>query len=147
HGTQPQSSRKQATTLTRYQRDKSDLGNEANTLSDQRKSAFLRVEGSGATAAPEPEYLSECSPRDKPWDGHRAEADQIATIYESHSEFQHLGERVSLCSLRLGFAWSPDRQDPNAFTLKLREARFCRVRLCPICQWRRSLMWFARFQE
>ncbi|MGJ8945859.1 protein rep, partial [Salmonella enterica subsp. enterica serovar Kentucky] len=25
--------------------------------------------------------------------------------------------------------------------------RFCRVRHCPICQWRRSLMWQARFYQ
>ncbi|WP_170869787.1 protein rep, partial [Shigella sonnei] len=25
--------------------------------------------------------------------------------------------------------------------LRLREAHFCRVRHCPVCQWRRSLMW------
>ncbi len=56
-----------------------------------------------------------------------------------------LGGRVSLCSLWLGFAWAPERQD-TVLTLKLREARFCRVRHCPICQWRRSLMWLARFQ-
>jgi plasmid rolling circle replication initiator protein Rep len=30
-------------------------------------------------------------------------------------------------------------------TLKLREAHFCRVRHCPLCQWRRSLRWIARF--
>jgi Replication protein len=51
-----------------------------------------------------------------------------------------------LCSLWLGFAWAPERQDAGVLTLKLREARFCRVRHCPICQWRRSLMWLARFQ-
>ncbi|MBE3060804.1 protein rep, partial [Klebsiella pneumoniae] len=29
--------------------------------------------------------------------------------------------------------------------LRLREAHFCRVRHCPVCQWGRSLMWPARF--
>ncbi|HAT2038083.1 TPA: Replication protein, partial [Legionella pneumophila subsp. pneumophila] len=29
----------------------------------------------------------------------------------------------------------------------LRRASFCRVRNCPICQWRRSLMWQARFYQ
>ena len=28
--------------------------------------------------------------------------------------------------------------------LKLNAARFCRVRHCPVCQWRRSLMWKAK---
>ncbi|WP_253297333.1 protein rep, partial [Vibrio cholerae] len=28
--------------------------------------------------------------------------------------------------------------------LRLRSAQFCRVRHCPVCQWRRSLTWQAR---
>ncbi|WP_410683698.1 protein rep (plasmid) [Avibacterium paragallinarum] len=28
--------------------------------------------------------------------------------------------------------------------LKLNKAQFCRVRLCPVCQWRRSMAWRAR---
>lgn len=66
-------------------------------------------------------------------------------MYAAHPDFQRLGARVAMCSLWLGFAWAPDRQATSALTLKLREARFCRVRLCPICQWRRCLMWLARF--
>ena len=132
-------------TLSSYLRDNSDLRNEANPVSGQSDAEILRVEDSGGAAAAEPEFLSECSPRDKPWDGHRADADLIAEMYASHPDFQRLSGRVALCSLWLGFAWAPDRQDANTLTLKLREARFCRVRHCPICQWRRSLMWLARF--
>jgi plasmid rolling circle replication initiator protein Rep len=29
--------------------------------------------------------------------------------------------------------------------VRLKEARFCRVRECPMCQWRRSLVWYLRF--
>nr|WP_301272990.1 protein rep [Acetobacter orientalis] len=29
----------------------------------------------------------------------------------------------------------------------MKEAHFCRVRHCPVCQWRRSLMWQARFYQ
>ena len=89
--------------FTRYLRGNSDLKNGVNLLADQCSAEILRVEGSVGDAA-EPEYLSECSPRDKPWDGHRADADQIARMYRAHSEFQSLGGRVSLCSLWLGFA-------------------------------------------
>ncbi|MGZ7278142.1 protein rep, partial [Streptococcus pyogenes] len=31
--------------------------------------------------------------------------------------------------------------------MRLRSAEFCRVRHCPVCQWRRSLMWQARFYQ
>jgi hypothetical protein len=121
------------------------LKNEVNPVTGQRDTEIFRVEESGGVAAAEPEFLSECSPRDKPWDGHRADADQVGKIYSTHPDFQSLGGRVLMCSLWLGFAFAPDRQDPSASTLKLREARFCRARFCPICQWRRALMWIARF--
>ncbi|WP_425333843.1 protein rep, partial [Klebsiella pneumoniae] len=29
--------------------------------------------------------------------------------------------------------------------IKLKSAHFCRVRHCPVCQWRKSLMWKARY--
>lgn len=102
----------------------------------------------------EPEYLSECSPKDRPWDIHRAEADQVATIYLSADDsrwFRRLGERVRECSQVLQFAWVPD--GTGVLTLKLRKGDrtattwFCRVRHCPVCQWRRSLMWMARFLQ
>ena len=100
-------------------------------------------------ATAEPEYLSECSPKDRPWDQHRGQADDIAAIYASAGGvwFSRLGQRVGLCSLVLGFGWSPERADSDVLALKLREAHFCRVRHCPICQWRRSLMWIARFLQ
>jgi hypothetical protein len=117
--------------------------------------AILAVNGGGVnpasvtgeTPAVEPKYLSECSPRDRPWDNHRGDADEVARIYGTEQEFHGLAGRVSLCSYSLGFGWAPAKDDPEALTLKLREARFCRVRHCPICQWRRTLMWLARFLE
>jgi plasmid rolling circle replication initiator protein Rep len=68
-------------------------------------------------------------------------------MYAAQPGFQALAGRIALCSLMLAFRWAPDRLDANALTLKLRSARFCRVRHCPVCQWRRSLMWLARFYE
>jgi len=108
---------------------------------------FPHTAAEPATAAPQ--YLSECSPKDRPWDQHRSQADDVAAIFAGAGGvwFSRLGQRVELCSLVLGFCWSPDRTDSEALTLKLREAHFCRVRHCPICQWRRSLMWIARFLQ
>lgn len=86
--------------------------------------------------------LSELSPRDKPWDKHRGNADKVAALYAG-SEFQSYGDRVEFCSELLKFSLVPDA-DEGDLRLKLRAARFCRVRHCPVCQWRRSLMWKAK---
>ena len=86
--------------------------------------------------------LSEVSPGDKPWDIHRANADRVADHYKS-GEYSAYAQRVSQCSELLDFKLVPD-SDQGAYRLKLSSARFCRVRHCPVCQWRRSLMWKAR---
>ena len=87
-------------------------------------------------------YLTDASPKDKPWDSHRALADRVEGLYDLGG-FQRYAKRVHECSQRLGFIL--EAQDTGEFLLRLRTARFCRVRLCPVCQWRRSLMWRARF--
>lgn len=86
--------------------------------------------------------LSELSPRDLPWDVHRAESDQIASNYRG-SEFERYAERIDDCSQFLAFGLVPNA-DEGAYQLKLRTARFCRVRTCMVCSWRRSLMYKAR---
>ena len=86
--------------------------------------------------------LSELSPRDLPWDIHRAESDQIANNYRG-SEFHRYSERIDDCSTLLAFGLVPNA-DQGAYQLKLRTARFCRVRTCMVCAWRKSLMYKAR---
>jgi plasmid rolling circle replication initiator protein Rep len=90
------------------------------------------------------EYLSDVSPRYKPWDQHRAEADEVQLAYAGgSSRHQRYGERVEQCSQVLEFARSPPKESgKQKYTLK--GAWFCRVRHCPVCQWRRSLMWQAK---
>lgn len=87
-------------------------------------------------------YLSDVSPKDKPWDTHRANATVVQKLYEG-SDHQSYAERIQQCSKVLGFAL--EAQDSGEFKLQLQQAKFCRVRHCPVCQWRRSLMWRARF--
>lgn len=84
--------------------------------------------------------LSDLSPRDKPWDKHRSFADRVEGLYAG-SEFHRLGGRIHYCSELLQFGLGGEGDNPK---LKLRAARFCRVRHCPVCQWRRSLMWKAK---
>jgi plasmid rolling circle replication initiator protein Rep len=85
--------------------------------------------------------LSDVSPKDKPWDKHRGFADRVQSQYAG-SKFEKYGERVSFCSQMLEFGLNAAEDD--TIKLKLRSAKFCRVRHCPVCQWRRSLMWKAK---
>lgn len=86
-------------------------------------------------------YLSDISDRDKPWDVHRSEASAVQSLYES-SEFGKYAERINVCSKRLEFTLRAAEDGERRF--KLTAARFCRVRHCPVCQWRHSLMWVAK---
>lgn len=88
--------------------------------------------------------LADYSSRDKPWDVHRAQADDVQAIYATVEEFERYAGRIAKCSGVLRFAQAVD-PETGEIGLRLREAHFCRVRHCPVCQWRRSLMWLARF--
>jgi plasmid rolling circle replication initiator protein Rep len=85
--------------------------------------------------------LSDLSPGDKPWDKHRSFADRVQGHYAG-SKFQDYANRVQDCSQLIGFSLAMGEND--VAKLKLRTAKFCRVRHCPVCQWRRSLMWKAK---
>lgn len=86
--------------------------------------------------------LADLSPHDQPWDKHRRNADIVSTYYRIGG-MDRYAERVNLCSRKLDFRLVPNRYK-GTMKLKLVDARFCRVRLCPICQWRRSLIWKAK---
>ena len=98
------------------------------------------------------EYLSDLSPRHKPWDVHRGEADEVQQAYAGGTDrHQRYALRVEQCSQVLEFARDPPKQvsqqkptqsSRQKYTLK--NAWFCQVRHCPVCQWRRSLMWQAK---
>lgn len=114
-------------------------------MSSQRASDLLTVPSAEGSVNREPEYLSRISPKHKPWDTHRAEADEVERVYaRSHfSRHRRYADRVEHCSQVIGFARDPPT-GKNAPKLKLKTAWFCRVRHCPVCQWRRSMMWQAR---
>jgi plasmid rolling circle replication initiator protein Rep len=86
--------------------------------------------------------LAELSPdRDKPWDIHRGSSDTIASYYRG-TEHQRYAERIRDCSELLDFRLVP--HPTGKTSLKLSSARFCRVRTCIVCTWRKSLMYRAR---
>ncbi|MBV8801530.1 MAG: protein rep, partial [Gammaproteobacteria bacterium] len=59
------------------------------------------------------------------------------------SSYNRYSQRIDDCSRLLDFKLAPDQQE-GVLKLKLSSARFCRVRHCPVCQWRRSMMWKAK---
>ncbi len=87
-------------------------------------------------------YLSDVSPSDKPWDTHRANAAAVQSLYEQ-TDLKRYATRIRECSKALGFAFQSN--DAGELKLRLQQCICCRVRHCPVCQWRRSLMWRARF--
>jgi len=91
-------------------------------------------------------YLSDLSPNDKPWDTHKAQSlsvsDALSLGFEPH---KRQSDRIKTCSEHLEFGWVLDSTYTGETNLKLKTAYFCRVRHCPTCQWRRSLMWVSRF--
>lgn len=81
--------------------------------------------------------LSLVSPNDSIWDQHRTATQRVSEIYNNHPEFQKWGERTANCS-----PWLLFKDVERKF--KLSEAFFCHVRMCPTCQWRKSLYEKAR---
>ncbi len=88
-------------------------------------------------------YLTDVSPKDKPWDVHRSQSDQVRNSYLG-TAYDRYAVRIDNCSGILEFSVLTDSETGEA-GYKLKTARFCRVRHCPTCQWRRSLVWRARF--
>jgi plasmid rolling circle replication initiator protein Rep len=86
-------------------------------------------------------YLTDISKSDKPWDKHRRNSGVVQNLYLS-SELPQYGERMKQCANQLGFIL--EAKDEGEARFRLSQARFCRVRHCPVCQWRRTLVWRAR---
>lgn len=76
----------------------------------------------------------------RPWARHKAESQIIAMAMQANGEHSY-AMRMSRCADRLWFRRAEDG------SLYLDSARFCRVRLCPMCQWRRSLKIAAQVRD
>lgn len=73
------------------------------------------------------------------WALHKLHSGYISLAYEEIDPKK--SERMKDCAQWLSFFRREDG------TMKLHDARFCRVRLCPVCQWRRSLKTFAQMSQ
>lgn len=89
-------------------------------------------------------YLTDLSPSDQPWDANRAHAQGVEHLYK-RADYQQYAARMHDCSRLLGFVLQSENTGDLRHKLKI--ARFCRVRHCPVCQWRRQMAWRARFFE
>jgi plasmid rolling circle replication initiator protein Rep len=85
--------------------------------------------------------LSDLSPRDITWEVVKPQSQIVANAYAG-TAYDKYSQRVEECSGWLRFALVPN--DGGEIIHKLQSAHFCHVRHCPICQWRKSLMWRAK---
>jgi plasmid rolling circle replication initiator protein Rep len=81
----------------------------------------------------------------KLWDENKSHAVDVSNSFASSESVvqKKWAKRIKACAPSLEFGWV--ETDIEQFFLKLKRAEFCRVRFCPVCQWRRSLMWASRF--
>lgn len=79
------------------------------------------------------------SGRTRNWALHKLHSGYISLAYEEIDPRK--SERMKSCAQWLSFFRKGDG------SMKLHDARFCRVRLCPVCQWRRSLKTFAQMSQ
>lgn len=87
------------------------------------------------------EILSDesCSGRERPWKVKKEYNMKLADIYQYVDCDK--SDRLKTCGDVLEFAVTPDGKK------KLYRANFCRVRLCPMCQWRRSLKVYSQMTK
>ena len=87
-------------------------------------------------------FLTEISPHEVSWDQHRSDAESVKILYNYAIEFSKYADRINGCSGILKFGINLIRKIGSQASI------FCRVRHCPVCQWRRSLLWRAvMFQQ
>lgn len=89
------------------------------------------------------------SGRVRPWRIHHREGLLLADVYLAMSEtgaegaakWAEKARRLEQCA-----SWTEFQRLPNG-GLRLHDTSFCRVRLCPMCQWRRSLKLGAQVRQ
>lgn len=99
-------------------------------------------------------HLSAISPRDASFATHKANSLKVASLYQLSGQasfagflgpnerivlFDRYASRIQSCGNWLLFV------ETHEGKLKLVNARFCKVPTCPMCQWRVSLRWRAKF--
>lgn len=75
------------------------------------------------------------------WDLYRSTSSEAMEIFADGGDerTEKWSARIAGCSTMLAFGWNEGEG-----RVKLTNARFCKVRWCPVCGWRKSLAWRAR---
>ena len=101
------------------------------------------------TTAPENQvFLKDESKKDAHWDKKKTISRKIADVFSLNGDNAQIkkSKRVDCCSDYLLFGIHKHRK-LGSDVYKLKDARFCKVRLCPICQHRRCLVWKGRMHK
>lgn len=95
---------------------------------------------------PQDEKKSKKGKKQQNWDTRKTFTNQVSELLDGGTiRHQKLSARMQECAKLLIFGWA--LVEAGVSELKFRKAHFCRVRNCPVCQWRRSQMLLARFFE
>ncbi|ECA3525260.1 Replication protein [Salmonella enterica subsp. enterica serovar Telhashomer] len=84
--------------------------------------------------------------KDSKWNEKRLATIKIVGLLQKAGKHTKWADRMDECANWLVYALQVCR-DSGEFELKLRNANLCHCRHCFICNWRRSLMYYARFFE
>ena len=79
---------------------------------------------------------------DELWDLRKQQANKVAELY-SLLGFTDEWYKIKNCSTELKFIHGYPSEG-GAAPQRLVSANFCRLRMCPVCQWRRSIRWQAK---
>jgi len=91
--------------------------------------------------------LSVQSPKDRPWSIHKGRAEELQSFLffseysPSNFDAKRWASRMVECAHALEFRVT---ESETGKVFRLHRAEFCRVPICPVCQWRRSMKWRAR---
>ena len=109
-----------------------DVGPEPKAIRDRDRTWGVgREDKPGALLRELPDMVAA---RYRPWRKWKAHAAILARAYDAMGD-EARARRVRACGSTLRF-----RECPNGHEKRLAAAQFCRDRLCPLCQWRRSLV-------
>ena len=79
------------------------------------------------------------------WDVRKRVAIRVGELLtEGQRYHQKMAERINGCATLLNYGWV---YSDGIGCFQFKNAHFCHVRTCPICQWRRSRMLLARFYD
>jgi len=84
------------------------------------------------------------SGKERPWKNHKEQCLMLSTIYKRTDidGFKCKAIRLERCATDLVFTYSESNGKK-----RLSKANFCRVRLCPMCAWRRSMKIYANMSR